>query len=290
MSLNKDSVLNTFIVATVLCLVCALVVSSASVALKPIQSQNAQLDRKKNILEVTGFSPEEIEAGGGTEAVFKDRFTAVIIDLNTGKEALEACETAMEVAKGKPIPDVLATYDQLWASKRKDTPLSIELEKKQDFGAIKNRENFSHVYILKSIDGKIETYVFPVRGMGLWSLMQGYFAVEPDFQTVKGLTYYQQGETAGLGGEVQNPQWKKKWIEKQIFDDNGTVALKVSKGDQSGNEYGVDALSGATITSNGVTNMIKFWMGDNGFGPYIELNKSGSTTTPPASGDGGNDE
>jgi len=103
-------------------------------------------------------------------------------------------------------------------------------------------------------------------------MMQGYMAVEPDFETVAGLTFYAQGETPGLGGEVENKTWKAKWPGKAIYKD-GEVALEVKKGDQSNNEYGVDALSGATITSNGVTNLVKFWMGEQGYGPYIAQQK-----------------
>ena len=283
MPLSKDSLSNTFIVATALCLVCALVVSAAAVILKPIQLKNAQLDRKNNILAVTGFTQQDINTAGGIDELFEQRFDVQIIDLRTGELAAEQCQAAVEKAKDRPVPDIFAEYDQLWASKKppnKNDPehdLSVVLSKEEDPGGIKKREIYSRVFILKTEDGEIERYVFPVRGNGLWSLMQGYLAVEPDFQTVAGLTYYQQAETPGLGGEVQNPQWKNKWPAKKIFDDQGNVALKVSKGDQTDNPYGVDALSGATITSNGVTNMIEFWMGDKGFGPYIQRQKTGGT-------------
>lgn len=274
MPLNKDSLANTFAVATILCLVCALLVSSAAVILKPIQQANIQLDRRKNILAVTGFTQEDIDRAGGVDALFNDRFVTKIIDLRTGDEAADACEAAMEKAKETEINDILGSYDQLWASKQKGkSDLSVALDKKEDPCGIKRRENFSHVYILNDESGKPVRYVLPVRGNGLWSLMQGYLAVEPDFQTVAGLTFYQQAETPGLGGEVMNPQWKKKWNGKQIYEE-GEVALEVTKGDQSGNEYGVDALSGATITSNGVSNMLEFWLGPKGFKPYISKQKS----------------
>ena len=189
------------------------------------------------------------------EQLFKDRFEATIIDLETGEEASEACNEAMAGA-GKIFTNVVAEYDQLWASKSKNESICKGLDRKDDKCGIKYRERYSHVFMLKGADGKtVEKYVFPVRGNGLWSLMQGYLAVEPDFQTVAGLTFYEQAETAGLGGEVMNPNWKKKWPGKLIYDGE-KVALAVSKGDQSQNPYGVDALAGATITSNGVTNMI----------------------------------
>ena len=267
MPADKDSIQNTLLVATVLCLVCSLLVSMAAVGLKPIRERNIQLDRKNNLLKVVGFSDEEISQTG-IEELFNQRFEALIIDFETGEEAAEACKAALSEAK-KEVNDVVAEYDQFWASKSKRAPVADQLSKKEDICGIKYREKFSHVFILKSANGEVEKYVFPVRGYGLWSMMQGYLAVEPDFETLAGITFYEQAETPGLGGEVMNPNWKAKWPGKKIFN-NGEVAFAVSKGDQSSNEYGVDALSGATITSNGVSKMVKYWLGPSGFGPFIE--------------------
>jgi|TARA_B110000495_G_C23037924_1_gene620697 Na+-transporting NADH:ubiquinone oxidoreductase subunit C len=287
MPLNKDSLPNTFLVATVLCLLCAFVVSAASVTLRPLQLANAQKDRRSNILQVSGFTPEEIEEDGGVKKVFESRFEVRIVDLDTGNDAQAECQAAMDKAKDRVV-NLSEEYDQLWASKTNPNKgLSEKLEKKADVCGIKSREKFSEVFIMNSEDGKPELYVFPVRGNGLWSLMQGYLAVKPDFQTVVGLTFYQQAETPGLGGEVQNPDWKALWTDKKIYED-GVVKLAVIKGNKPGNDYGVDALSGATITSNGVTNMIDFWMGDKGFGPYIKQMQNQDSSEAKTSLAGGN--
>ena len=287
MPLNKDSLPNTFLVATVLCLLCAFVVSAASVTLRPLQLANAQKDRRSNILQVSGFTPEEIEEDGGVKKVFESRFEVRIVDLDTGNDAQAECQAAMDKAKDRVV-NLSEEYDQLWASKTNPNKgLSEKLEKKADVCGIKSREKFSEVFIMNSVDGKPELYVFPVRGNGLWSLMQGYLAVKPDFQTVVGLTFYQQAETPGLGGEVQNPDWKALWTDKKIYED-GVVKLAVIKGNKPGNDYGVDALSGATITSNGVTNMIDFWMGDKGFGPYIKQMQNQDSSEAKTSLAGGN--
>lgn len=285
MPLNKDSLANTFLVATVLCLVCAALVSTAAVSLKPIKNQNILKDRRTNILAVSGFTPEQIQEGGGVEKLFMDRFETLIIDLDSGQPALDDCQAALEKA-GKQLSDVLNDYDQQWCSKSKKPSVSDELSKDEDIVGIKYREKFSHVYILKSSSGEIEKYVFPVRGYGLWSMMQGYLSLEPDLQTVAGLTFYDQAETPGLGGEVMNPQWKAKWPGKQVYQDE-EVALSVSKGDQSSNPYGVDALSGATITSKGVSNLIEFWMGPKGFGPYIDKQSASNPETAAQTGPAG---
>lgn len=289
MPLDKDSYANTFAVAATLCLICSFMVSAAAVALKPIKNRNIQLDRKNNILKVSGFSEDDIKDGGGIEELFGKKFVPTIIDLDTGQEASEACLADM-TAVGKEYSDILAEYDQMWASKSKKdsnwgerndkSPICEKVGKKEDVAGIKYREKYSHVFLLKGDDGSIQKYVFPVRGMGLWSMMQGYLAVEPDLKTVAGLTFYDQAETPGLGGEVMNPKWKAYWTDqaeprKQLYGDEGSVELKVVKGNQTSNPYGVDALSGATITSNGVSNMLEYWMGEPGFKKYIENQKSG---------------
>ena len=278
---QRDGPVNTFVVATALCLICSFLVSVAAVGLKSIQDRNVTLDRKNNLLQVVGFAPEQIAEGGGIEELFDKRFEVEIIDLETGKQAVEAADEAVSEA-GKDLgddeEDVLANYDQVWASKSKKKPVSDPIPGPEDVAGIKYREKFSHVYVMKAEDGKtVSKYVFPVRGKGLWSMMKGYLAVEPDFETIAGLTFYEQGETPGLGGEVMNPSWKAKWVDKKIYKGD-EVAIEVVKGAGSG-DYEVDGLSGATITSNGVSYMLEYWLGPEGFMPYIKNQSSKSKTT-----------
>ncbi|MEL7496368.1 MAG: Na(+)-translocating NADH-quinone reductase subunit C [Planctomycetota bacterium] len=275
---NKDSLANTFIVATVLCLVCAALVSTAAVALKPYKLANILLDKRTNILKVCEFTEEDIDAAGGVNDLFLERFETVIIDLETGELAMDEAKEACEEI-GKQFVDFTNDFDQIWCSKSKEDPVADKLEKKADIVGIKYREKYSHVFILRSKDKtKIEKYVFPVRSYGLWSMMKGYLAVEPDLQTVAGLTFYEHAETPGLGGEITNPVWKAKWPGKKIYDD-GEVELAVKKAADEESPYEIDALSGATITSNGVTSLVEFWMGDRGFGAYIEKQKSDGGST-----------
>lgn len=275
--MQRDSIANTFIVATLLCLVCSLLVSTAAVGLKQLQSSNVELDRKKNILQVTGFSQEEIDQAGGIEQLYADRFETMVISLDTGKEALDDLKTALDKA-GKDLgDDVLGKYDQFWASKSKKPAVSDKVPREEDIASIKYREKYSHVFILKSENGTIKNYVLPIRGYGLWSMLKGYLALEPDFETVAGLTFYEHKETPGLGGEVENKTWKAQWDGKKVYKGED-VELHVVKG-AADNEYEIDGLSGATITSNGVTNMIKYWMGPNGFQAFMEQQKTKSSST-----------
>jgi len=264
----------------VLCVVCSLVVSTAAVGLRSLQDANVLLDKRANILSVAGFQDV---ASGDVNDIFSKRFTVELIDMNTGMPAAKEAMEAMKEA-GKEYADeeeTIAKYDQIWASKSKKPSVSDPTD---DATLIKYREKFSHVYVLKSEAGEVEKYVFPVRGYGLWSMMKGYLAVEPDLQKIAGLTFYEHGETPGLGGEIKSARFKAQWPGKNIYGDDGTVCVRVIKSAPK-DPYCIDALSGATITSTGVSNMMKYWMGPEGFGPYIDKKKGKAETTMIKSGD-----
>lgn len=270
---NKNSPLNVITLAVILCVVCSLVVSTAAVGLKSLQDANIALDRKANLLSVTGF--EDLGSADNINKLFAERFDIEIIDLTTGQPAVEEAMEALSVAgkKMENAEETLVKYNQVWASKSKKDAVSDKISKNDDITQIKYREKFSHVYIMKSESGEVEKYVFPVRGYGLWSMMKGYLAVEPDLQTIAGLTFYEHAETPGLGGEIQSERFKSQWPGKQIYcEERENVLVKVIKAAPD-NEYCIDALTGATITSNGVSKMMKYWLGDQGFGPYIKLKR-----------------
>lgn len=272
---TKDTTTTTFLVAGALCILCALIVSTAAVGLKNLQDANVDLDRKRNLLKVTGFSDEDVSRNA--LKIFDEKFEAIIIDMDTGNPAPKECYAALTSA-GKKFSEeeMLKMYDPVWASKRADDALSTKVERTDDKIKIKRREKYSFVYMLKNDDGSVKNYVFPVRGYGLWSMMYGYLAVKPDLQTVVGITFYEQAETPGLGGEIKSQRFVVQWPEKQIYDGED-VRLAVVKNGQK-DDYTIDALSGATITSNGVTNLIDFWMGPKGFKPFIDLQKSKSSS------------
>jgi Na+-transporting NADH:ubiquinone oxidoreductase subunit C len=142
----------------------------------------------------------------------------------------------------------------------------------EDVASINRRARYSVAYLLEQ-DGEVERIVLPVHGYGLWSTLYGFIALEGDGNTVAGITFYEHTETAGLGGEVDNPAWKALWMGKKIYA-NDQVAFEVVKGNvdptSAKGQYQVDALSGATLTSRGVQNMVSYWMGNNGFGTILK--------------------
>ena len=149
-----------------------------------------------------------------------------------------------------------------------------------DVAGIKTKPTHMIVYEVLDKEENVEKYILPIYGKGLWSTMYGFIALDKDLQTVRGITFYQHGETPGLGGEVDNPRWKASWKGKTLYDDSGELVLEVIKGqvDQSSDKANrqIDGLSGSTITTRGVDNTIEFWLGENGYGPFIEKLRGGA--------------
>ena len=253
--MGNDSISKTFGVALALCIVCAVVVSSAAVILRPTQEINKLIDLKTNILASAGL----LQEGVSIETQF-EQITPRVVDLSTGRftDAIDA-----------------ATYDQRKASK--DPALSMALDPKQDPAKIKRRVNYATVYMVEGEQG-IEKIILPIKGYGLWSTLYGFIALESDLETVAGIGFYEHTETPGLGGEVDNPKWKSSWIGKQAYN-QGELAITVlkDKADMSraGSESQIDGLAGATLTTRGVDNLVRYWLGDQGFRPLINSLKTG---------------
>lgn len=262
---NKDSIQNVIVIALVVCLFCAIVVAGSAVALKERRVENKALDKSKNVLIAAGLFEEGVTKVEDINTLFA-RFEPRVVDSRT-KQLLSEAEVA---TVEQQLEISFLDYDQRKAAK--DPALSSALTDLEDIASINRREHYSLIYLLRSESG-IDRIVLPVHGYGLWSTLYGFLALEADGNTVSGITFYEHAETAGLGGEVDNPAWKAKWPGKQIYADHGGVAMRVIKGAVDPNAaesvHQVDGLSGATLTSNGVSNMIAYWLGDDGYGPVL---------------------
>ena len=253
MSSNKDSIGRTIIVALVLCVVCSVVVSAAAVMLRPMQQFNMDQDRKSNILRAAGI----VDPSRTVDELF-EQITTRIVDLRTGQFTDEFIPEAENFRRAASDPS-----------------MSRSLSRAEDVASIKRQPLLMPVYIVEADDGSIEKLILPVHGYGLWSTMFGFLALEGDLNTVAGLGFYEHAETPGLGGEIDNPSWRASWIGKQIFAEGqkDSPALRVVRGavdtSERGAEHRIDGLAGATLTANGVTNMIQFWLGESGFGPFL---------------------
>jgi Na+-transporting NADH:ubiquinone oxidoreductase subunit C len=252
---NKDSIQYVFTVAFAVCMVCAIVVATSAVVSRPLQVENKELDLKRNILAAAGLME----------------------DGKTVKELFASIETRLvDISEGQFSTDFdVDTFDSVKAVS--DPALTDALDKVTDIADIKRREKYAEVYLVRGTNGDIETVVLPIRGYGLWSTLWGFIALESDFNTVAGLGFYSHAETPGLGGEVDNPKWKAQWPGKKILNETGNMAIEVTKGGQAdaSSPYQVDGLSGATLTTRGVDNLVQFWLGDNGFKPFLDQLKTG---------------
>jgi len=258
---DNNTISKILMVGISLCLVCSAIVSVAAVGLRDKQIENAKYDQQLRILASANLITE-----GRT---IEDIFTSIeerIINLETG-EFVDVID--------------LATFDANKFSKNPET--SISLSSEQDIAVIKNRENFSKVY-LHYIDVELNAVILPVRGYGLWGTMYGYLALESDLNTIIGLEFYKDKETPGLGAEINNPKWKSLWNGKEVYSPSGDILIKVIKGSVMPDDFNavnkVDGLSGATITSNGVTNLLQFWLSDLGFMPFLKTLKKNQNKIP----------
>ncbi len=255
--MQRDSIGNTFFVAGTLCLVCSFLVSTAAVVLRPYQEANKKQEMRKIILQVAGL----YDPNRPVDEQFK-QFEVQLIDLTDPQHP-------------RRIEDerLIETYDPREAAA--DPKMSVPVPKKgpNTLPGIRRREKYVFVYLLRK-DGKLDLVVLPIYGKGLWSTLYGFLALEGDLETVRGIAFYEHGETPGLGGEVDNPRWRALWRGKKVYDDTGRVALSVIKGKVNPSDrqaaYQVDGLSGATFTSKGVTRMIHFWLGEQGFKAYLQ--------------------
>ncbi len=247
--------------ATLVCVVCAVMVSSANVGLRSRQLENQALDKQLNILMAAGLAApgEELD-----RAEIQKRFETVkpvVVDLQTN-----------EVVKDAPID--VATFSEAKAS---GSP-SLGYPAPENGAGISRLSKYQVLYHVLGDDGSVQMVIIPIKGYGLWSTLYGFLALDADTTTIRGITYYDQKETPGLGGEVDNPRWKALWKGRKAYDENWNPDISVIKGQAgpaSSDPHHVDGLSGATLTSRGVSNMMKFWLGENGWGPYLKAFREG---------------
>ena len=235
--------MNKLIIPLVACIACAIIVSITAVTVRPEQNLNIANEKKVKILAAAGIQTDKVD-----EEFL--RIKTVFVDFETGK-----------------LVTIDPAYDHIKAASNPDQ--STVIPKADDIAVLKRRENIGTIYVWVDEKNAIEKLVLPIRGYGLWGTLYGYLSLDSDLNTVRGIEYYDHKETPGLGGEVDNPNWKSDWYGKRIYNDDGSVALYVTKG-ASSTDYEIDGISGATLTTNGVSNMIKYWLGDNGYGPIIK--------------------
>ena len=236
MDVNKNSY--TFTFSAILVIVVAATLAFAAESLKPLQKENVRLEKMQNIL-----ASVKIEATPDDANAKFDQYIAeqVILD-----------------SKGNIIqPEGRTAFD-------------IDVVK--EYKTIDEADRVYPLFIFE--DAGKRKYIVPLAGKGLWGPIWGYIAFDGDMNTVYGSTFDHKTETPGLGAEINQPDFQDKFVNKTIFDESGKfVSVEVVKGgtDVAGDDHRVDGISGGTITSKGVGEMIERTL--NIYVPYFEGNK-----------------
>ena len=252
----KDTPLRAFLTVLVTAVVCSSVVSGSVVLLRPIQLNNKLLERSGNILALTGLLPADSQVGDEQLLELFKSLDARVVDIDTGSFDSEFDPYTFNERKAATNPE-----------------LSDPIPPAQDLANLTRRSRYKTIYMVWD-DGALQRIVLPINGAGMWSMLYGYIALEPDFNTIADVLFYEQNETPGLGDQITKPHWQAKWAGKKLYDETGQVLFRVAEGPvtegSAAADYQVDGLTGATVTSNAVTAVLQYWFGPNGYGPLLK--------------------
>lgn len=244
---DKNSVANTLLVAFLVSLGCAILVSSAAVLLKPKQLENRVLfSGVRNVLELI----ESLHLDISREDAIR-QLEVSLIDLDSG-------------AKIEGVDAVI--FDQREALK--DPEQSVEIPLEYDIAKLNRRTKLAQVYELRQAR-RLRYVIVPISGAGMWSTIYGYIAINSDLNTIAAVTFYEHGETPGIGDKIQDNDWLKQWRGRAIYESNDVLFEVGKRTAPSASNYQVDAITGATITSQSTGTMIRYWFGEHGFRPYL---------------------
>lgn len=235
-------------IAVIVAFVCAVVVSATSVLLNPRQQAHLEAERAARMEAMLDTLPgmrDLMEEAGVTALEIR------MVDLSEGRFAADIDP---------------AGHDAIAAAA--DPGTSIAIPPEADVAGIRRRENHAPVYLLER-DGELLLLVLPMRATGYQSTIRAMLALQPDLRTIAALSITDHGETPGIGSRITDPAFIDRWPGKQIADDSGQIVIQIVRGQASG-PYEVDAISGATRSTNAIGSMLTFWLGDLGYGPFLD--------------------
>ncbi|RLC53753.1 MAG: NADH:ubiquinone reductase (Na(+)-transporting) subunit C [Candidatus Cloacimonadota bacterium] len=225
----RRSNLYTFVFITIVTIICAGLLSSAAYYLKDKQQTNVEVDMKKNILKAVKL----LESNKISQQEILSSYNQ-----NIESYAVNYLGEIIELPEGISVEDIDPEKEEIKPESERMYP----------------------VYVKKS-GMDVDAYCIPIIGKGLWSTMYGYLALESDLNTILGITFYKQGETPGLGSEVESKKFQDKFIGKKIWDENNNlISINILKIEPSSDSpdliHEVAGISGATKTSEGVMNLL----------------------------------
>ena len=254
--MNNESPLKAMLIVLAVVLVTSSLVSVSVVMLRPIQVSRQLLDRNRNILQMTGFLAD---ASGLSDA-----------ELFRIYEAVDARTVDLDAAWFEPH---ISPHDLDQRQAVNDAVSGVKVPPEYDSARLGRRSRYVPVYLVWA-EGDFQRIILPIHGSGMWSTLYGYIALQADLSTIADITFYEQNETPGLGDQVAQPEWLAKWRGRKIYDESGMFRFAVAGGmvepGSSAARYEVDAVTGATVTGNAVTGLMRYWFGPHGYGPFLE--------------------
>jgi Na+-transporting NADH:ubiquinone oxidoreductase subunit C len=254
--MDNESPLKAIIVVTATALVCSILVTVAAVTLQPFQRAYQDLERNRHIVRISGMTDPDVELSDREiVAAFRD-LDARLVDLDQG------------VFDETINPDTFAT-----GKAAGDPEFSVTIPADQDVAGLSRRPRLVTVYLVRDGDD-LQRIILPVYGQGMWSTIYGFLALESDLNTIADMAFYAQGETAGIGDQILRPDWLAQWRGKRLYDEQGVFRFRIAGGavipGSPEATYQVDALTGASVTAGGVTNLIRYWLGPHGFARFLQ--------------------
>lgn len=250
---QRDSMVRTLLVAGGVAFACSLIVSSVVYWLRPIQLAYRSVEQNRAVLVAAGLAEE-------TEALDDREIVSRYLELDPQLVDLDAGEFVSADAS------MTASYDYRAAADDPDAvrPISPEV----DIASLGSRPRLMPVY-LKRDGGRFEGIVLPVYGRGMWSTIYGYVALDSNLTSIARVWFYEHGETPGIGDRIQNPDWTASWVGKQAYRADGTVAFGIGGGGDATAPERIDSITGATITVSAIDRFVRYWLGNDAYGPFL---------------------
>ena len=248
--------MRALLVVGAVALVCSVLVSTASITLKPIKLQNQKIERSRHVVSLTGLVPQDSVLSDEEILDAAEQLDVRIIDIDSGEfdDSIDPESFDARAAVNNPEASVAIPADQ-------------------DLARLGRRARHSLVYLVWEGD-ELKRVILPIHGQGMWSTLYGMLALEFDLNTIAAVTFYEQAETAGLGDQITRPDWLMKWQGRQVFNSRGEVVFRVASGPvdegSAAAAHQVDAISGASVTAVAVTRLVEFWFGPNGYQPFLD--------------------
>ena len=253
MAINKDSMLGTMLFTVVLCLLCSFMITGTAEVLKERKLAKKRDELKRYVLVAANI---DISGDNDFRDIFESSVTPMLVDLDTGEAVTN---------------DAVMDFDDRMAAINPET----SRKPKKDSAKIKRRADKARVFKVYNAQRELVSVVVPVHGKGLWSIIYGFIAVKPDLNTIENVVFYEHGETPGIADFVSAPEWISKWHGKEVFNDDGKIALRILKGNaKEGDVHGIDGVSGATKTARGIQRAVTFWFGKEGYQAFFDKLKA----------------